>query len=159
MIQTFLYTVCFLFCLVVVHSFLLRILGQNQFMFWGLFYGLINITVVKLISLEQINYPFFLIIFICFWLMYLYFIGSLTRSISIHILSKIVEKNINDLSLEDIYNLYNSHQSLAVRLQAMEKNRLVKILNGKTIMLTKTGRIICLISIIVRRMFLTKNVG
>ena len=122
MVITFFYTIGLFSFAVTFHALLLRILGQNQFMLWGLIYGFAILALINTLPVPELSYPFFSLNFILLWLMYLYFLGSLTRSISIHMISQIVEHGPSKFDREDILELYHEDQSSLVRFEAMAKN-------------------------------------
>ena len=127
MIITFLYGIAIFFVSVVLHALFLRVFGEKQFMLGGLVFGMLVLIGFNLQHPTLDSPPFFSLIFSLLWLMYLYFIGCLTRSISIYIISQIMSHQSSRFERGDILSLYNEKESSMVRLEAMKDNGLVVI--------------------------------
>lgn len=159
MIISFLYGIAVFSISVILHALFLRVFGEKQFMLGGLVFGFLVLIGFNLLHPTLDSVPFCLLIFSLLWLMYLYFIGCITRSISIYIISQIVDHNSSKFDREEILSLYDEKESSMVRLEAMKENGLVVINDNKTVEITKKGEILCLVFLGVKKMFLTEVVG
>ena len=159
MIITFLFGIAVFSISVIIHAIFMRVFGEKQFMFLGLVFGFLVLAGFNLHHPAMDSLPFFSLIFSLLWLMYLYFIGCLTRSISIYIISQIVHHGSAKFKKENISDLYDEKESSLVRLKAMEENGLLVIKDGETVEITPKGKILCFAFSLVRKIFRTEVVG